>query len=393
MMIPRSLEPTLREVAAQYPVVTVTGPRQSGKTTLVRALFSDRPYVSLEDLDVRAFALEDPRRFLAQLEAGAVIDEVQRAPDLLSYLQGMVDQDPTPGRFVLTGSSNLLLLESVSQSLAGRTALLTLMPFSLSELQRVGRAPTGLDELLFSGLYPPIHDRGLDASRWYGDYVRTYVERDVRQILNVSSLERFGTFLRMCAARSGQILNLSALGNDCGITHNTARSWLSVLEASYVVQRLPPFFANLNKRLVKSPKIFFTDPGLAAYLVGIERARDLAYHALRGPLFETWVVSELTKMRINAGREPRLTFFRTHAGHEVDTVLDVAPEPVAIEAKSGSTMTRDQLAGLRAWQRLTSTTAERSWLVYGGDMDQERSDGHVIGWRSMDRLAEAMLPE
>ena len=391
-MIPRHLTPTIHDVAAKYPVLTLTGPRQSGKTTLVRDVFGDRPYVSLEDLDQRELAREDPRGFLARLEGGAVIDEVQRAPEILSYLQGVVDRDPRPGRFVLTGSSNLLLLESVSQTLAGRTALLTLLPFSLAELQDAGRAPRTLDELLFAGLFPPVHDRGLDPARWCGDYVRTYVERDVRRILNVSDLERFVTFVRMCAARSGQVVNLSGLGADCGITHNTARSWLSVLEASYVVLRLPPFHANLNKRLVKSPKLYFTDPALAAWLVGIERPADLAHHRLRGALFETWVVSELAKFRLNGGREPRLAFFRTHTGVEVDAVVDLAPAPLAIEAKSGATVTRDQLAGLRDWQRLTGATPERSWLVYGGETEQERAEGHILPWSAIARLRDAVVP-
>jgi hypothetical protein len=391
-MIPRQLSEVLRRVAASYPVVTVTGPRQSGKTTLVRAEFAQLPYVSLEDLDARAFATDDPRGFLKGIETGAVIDEVQRAPGILSYLQGLVDRDPRPGRFVLTGSSNLLLLECVSQTLAGRTALLTLMPFSLGELQAAGRAPQSLDELLFTGLFPPVHDRGLEPARWYGDYVRTYVERDVRRLLNVTDLERFVTFVRMCAARSGQVVNLSGLGNDCGITHNTARSWLSVLEASYVVLRLPPFHANLNKRLVKSPKLYFTDPALAAWLVGIERAADLAHHSLRGPLFETWIISELLKLRLNAGREPRLAFFRAHTGEEVDAVLDVAPAPLAIEAKSGATVTRDQLAGLRDWQRLTGAAPERCWLIYGGEAEQERAEGRVVPWRAVAGLGPALVP-
>ena len=269
----------------------------------MQAALPDFAYVSLEEPDRRAFAVEDPRRFLDAYGPGTIIDEVQRVPDLLSYLQGLVDRENRPGAYVLTGSSNLMLLDGVSQSLAGRAALLTLLPFSLSELTQGKRFERDLEDLLFSGLYPRIHDQHLDPDRWYGAYVETYLERDVRRIINVADLGRFQLFLRLCAAWSGQLVNLSSLGNDCGITHNTARSWLSVLEASHVVRQIRPFHASFGKRLVKAPKLYFVDPGLACYLLEIDSARKLLVHPSRGALFETWVHSELLKAR--RSRAPR----------------------------------------------------------------------------------------
>ncbi len=390
-MIPRALSGTLEAVSRQYPVVAVTGPRQSGKTTLVRSQFPDHTYITLEDPDTRAFARSDPRRFLALHEAGAVFDEVQQVPELLSYLQGMIDDEPAPGRFILAGSSNLLLLDSIGQTLAGRVGLLTLLPFSLGELQRAGAAPTSLDDLLHRGLYPPIYDRGLEAARWYAGYVATFVERDVRRILNVNDLERFQLFLRLCAGRSGQLLNLSALGNDCGVTHNTARSWLSVLETLYVVYRVPPHHLNFRKRLVKTPKLYFVDPGLLTYLLEIDSPRALATHAARGAVFETWVVSELLKARLNRGLPPRLHFWRDHMGHEVDVLVGRGDLPVPVEIKAGATVVPDYFKGLDFWNRLSGADPERGWVVYGGEDDQPRARGRVIGWNRIQALLDRSI--
>jgi predicted AAA+ superfamily ATPase len=382
-MIARSITRSLRELARQYPVVTVTGPRQSGKTTLVKAAFPRLPHVSLEDPDVRDFARTDPRRFIATWSKGAILDEVQRVPDLLSYLQTEVDRDETPGRFVLTGSANILLLKAVSQSLAGRVALLTLLPLSLKELRDAKAEPADLETMLFRGFYPRIHAHGLGPTAWYAGYVTTFLERDVREILAIGDLERFRTFLRMCAARSGQLLNLSALGNDVGVTHNTARSWLSVLETCYIVHRLPPFHGNLGKRLIKTPKLYFLDTGLLCYLLGIHDAATLAIHSHRGAIFESWVCSELLKSSFNRARVPVLHFWRDHAGREVDFLAGDEASPVAIEAKSGATVAQDWFKGIRDWRDLSGRPSGPAWVVHGGERVEPRSEVRVVGWRSL----------
>jgi uncharacterized protein len=375
----------LREAASQYPVVTLTGPRQSGKTTLVREVFTTHAYVSLEDPDVLEQAGEDPRRFLSRNRDAVVLDEVQRLPGLLSYLQTDVDLDGRPGRFILTGSSNLLLLRSITQSLAGRVSLQTLLPFSLAELQSAGREPASLEEMLFVGFYPRIHDKGLDPQEWYRDYLSTYVERDLRQMLNVGDLAAFRRFLRLCAARSGQLLNLSSLGSDAGITHNTARAWLSVLETTYLVALLPPWHGNLGKRLVKTPKIYFLDPGLLTTLLGIRSAEELETHSMRGAIFESWVVSEVMKAAWNRGRTPELHFFRTHAGHEVDLLVG----DDAVEMKSGATLAADWFRGITDWEKLTGSATGRALVVYGGDSDYSLKHGTVASWRNVPaRLAD-----
>jgi predicted AAA+ superfamily ATPase len=395
-IIPRHLLPTLVEIAGEYPVVTVTGPRQSGKTTLVRTAFPDHAYASLEDPDTRSFAVEDPRGFLGQFGGAVILDEVQRTPDLFSYLQTMVDQDDRPGRFVLSGSQNFLLLRAISQSLAGRSAVLHLLPFSLAEL--AGRPPrdilsigrslpdrhdpsrSGLMETLYRGFYPRIHDKELEAGRWLANYSRTYVERDVREIVNVGDLEAFSRFVRLCAGRNGQLLNLSSLANDAGITHTTARRWLSILEAGFLVTLLRPHYRNFNKRLIKSPKLYFLDTGLLCYLLRIREPGDLRTHASRGAVFETFVLSELLKTFLNRGDEPALYFWRDSTGHEIDFLLDLGVDLVALEVKSGETVASDFFAGLRYWRGLIGDDRAPAALVYGGDRSFRRDDVTVYGW-------------
>jgi hypothetical protein len=381
-MIPREAEATLRRLAAGYPVLAITGPRQSGKTTLARAVFASHAYVSLENPEQREFAQTDPRGFLASRAEGMVIDEAQRSPELFAWLQGVVDEEPRPGRFVLTGSSQFGLLSGISQSLAGRVALLNLLPFTSAELSGAGLLSASLDEALFTGSYPPIFDRRLEPGGWYGNYVQTYLERDVRQLINVRDLAQFQRFLRLCAGRTGQLLNLSAVGDEAGVSHNTVRDWIAVLEASYVVHRLPPYHRNFNKRLVKTPKLYFLESGLAAWLLGIESPAQLATHPLRGALFETWVVAELLKKRLNSGRPSNLSFWRDRSGHEVDVVLEVGGEPVALEIKSGATITRDALRGLEQWRQI-SGRAGHACMVYGGGESQTRSDVRIVPWREI----------
>ena len=395
-MYHRALAPRLKDAARRYPVVTLTGPRQSGKTTLVRAALRGHAYASLEEPDVRAFALEDPRGFLAQFEGPVVLDEAQRAPDLFSYIQTLVDTDRRPGRFILTGSQNFLLLRSISQSLAGRSAVLHLLPLSLSELE--GRRPLPVSTIgrrlparsrasarelmttLHAGFYPRIHDQGLDAGQWLASYVQTYVERDVRSILKVGDLEAFGRFVRLCAGRNGQLLNLTSLANDCGITHTTAKRWLSILEASFLVTLLRPHHRNFGKRLIKSPKLYFLDCGLLCYLLRIRSPVDLRAHASRGAVFESFVLSELIKSFVHDGREPDLWFWRDATGHEIDVLIEDGRELVPVEVKSGQTVAPDFFDALMFWRGLVGDAEAPAALIHGGGETYRRRGVAVYSW-------------
>jgi predicted AAA+ superfamily ATPase len=398
-MILRSLQRPLEDVARQYPVVTLTGPRQSGKTTLVRETFPGHAYASLEEPDVREFALADPRGFLGQFAGRVILDEVQRAPDLFSYIQTLVDREDIPGRFILSGSQNFLLLRSIGQSLAGRSAVLHLLPLSLAEVQgrppfpleALGKEvpaerqdnPTDLMELLFRGFYPRIHDKGLDPATWHSGYYQTYVERDVREIVNVGDLEAFGRFVRLCAGRNGQLLNLTSLANDGGISHTTAQRWISILEASFLVLLLRPYHANFGKRLIKSPKLYFLDTGLLCYLLRIQSPEDLRQHANRGSIFESFVVTDLMKSFLNRGRESDLYFWRDSTGHEIDAVIDLGRERVAVEIKSAQTVAQDFFAGIDFWRKLVGDTEAPSALIYGGDRSYRRSGVSVQSWSTL----------
>ncbi len=383
-MIERDLAAVAQLAATQYPLVTITGPRQSGKTTLCRQVFRDHTYVTLEPLDVRRYAIEDPRGFLREHAGGAIFDEIQNAPDLASYLQQDVDDDPTPGRFILTGSQHFGISAAISQSLAGRTAVLHLLPPSLDELRRFSSSPDGLIETLFTGAYPRIHDRRLAPNRWLMDYVTTYVQRDVRQLGGVGDLTAFTTFLRMSAGRTSAEINLQQLGADVGVSNHTARAWLSVLEASFIAMRLPPWFTNVLKRLVKRSRLHFLDSGLACALLGIRSANELRHHPLRGAIFESWAVSEVYKSWVHAGRSPRLYHLRQTRGREVDLVIDDGLTKRLVEMKSGETVVSDWLATVRALaSQISDATAH---LVYGGAVGQMRSDVEVVPWREIGRL-------
>ncbi len=389
-MIPRTLATVLHRAAKGFPVITLTGPRQSGKTTLCRAAFPELAYRTLEAPDVRLHALEDPRGFLAGLRDGAILDEIQRAPELTSYLQVMVDEDPTPGRFVLTGSEHLSLTQATSQSLAGRTAILHLLPFDRAELRAAGRGDDELLETLWRGAYPALFDRDLEPGPWLSAYVAMYLERDVRRLLNVGDLSAFQTFVGLCAGHVGRVVNLSALGGDAGVSHNTAKAWLSVLEASFITFRLQPWHRNLGKRLVRRPKLFFWDTGLLCQLLGIREPRELDRHPLRGAVFENMVVAELAKANHHRGERPRMWFYRDQRRLEVDLLLEQGLEVVAVEAKSGRTIGGDFFAALAAFAALRRETSEaaetRCVLVYGGDEHQRRSVGEAVPWRDVDGL-------
>ncbi len=382
-MIPRQLEGTLRRLAAAFPIIAITGPRQSGKTTLARALFADRPYVSLEDPAERAFALEDPKGFLARFAQGAVFDEAQRWPDLFSWLQGMVDAERVPGRFVLTGSQQFGLLAGISQSLAGRVGLADLLPLSIGELAARPQPLPGLDELILDGGYPAIHAHGIAPGDWMAAYVATYLERDVRQIVNIQDLAAFQRFVRLCAGRTGQLLNMSALGGEAGVAHGTARAWLAVLEASYLVHVLAPYHRNFGKRLVKTPKLYFIDVGLAAWLLGIRDPATLALHPLRGALFETLIVSEVLKHRRNLAIPADIYFWRDNNGLEADLLIENGAELQPVEIKSGQTVTQDYIHAAQRAGRILGEEGRMPWLVFGGDDSYERSGVRVVGWREL----------
>ena len=381
-MIEREIAPAILSMKEKMPVLVITGPRQSGKTTLSRALFPDYEYINLEFPDIRASVAEDPRFFLTAYEKGVIFDEAQRLPDLFSYIQGLVDENRTPGRYILTGSQNFLLLEKISQSLAGRAALFNLLPFSISEIMPAFPVDDDFTHLAFTGTYPGIYDQRLNPPEWYPSYVSTYVERDVRQVENIRDLNKFHAFLRLCAGRVGQLFNASAIANDLGVSYKTVRSWLSVLEASFIIFLLPPFYKNFNKRIIKSPKLYFYDTGLVCSLLGIHSPRDLQLHYLKGEIFESLIISELKKRLSHANRPDRLYFWRDRSGHEIDCLIETGARIKTVEIKSGVTIHPTFFKNLRYWQKLSGSSPGYSYLVYGGSENQRRPAGSVVGWKN-----------
>ncbi len=375
-MISRTLRPKLLSLFKQYPVVTVTGPRQSGKTTLCQDAFPDLDYVSFEAQDRRSFADEDPRGFLRAHPEGAIFDEIQRVPELVSYIQEHVDARKRNGIYVLTGSQNLAVSQTISQSLAGRTALLRLLPFSISEaLEAAGALNT--EQMIYTGFYPRIYDQKLDPTQALTDYFETYVERDLRQLSAVRSLSTFQRFVKLCAGRIGQLLNLQSLGNDAGVSHATAREWIGLLEASYIAFLLRPFHPNVSKRLIKSPKLYFYDVGFAAYLLGIEDQRQITSHPLRGSLFENLVVVEALKHRYNQARPSNLYFYRENTGREVDLLYTTADHILAIEIKAGATLTSSFFTEIQHFSELVQKRGNERVLIYDGE-EKVRRQGTLV---------------
>ncbi len=376
-MIQREAEIEVRTLACQFKAVAVVGPRQSGKTTLVRSIFNDKPYANLENPDLRLYAIEDPRGFLSNYPDGAVLDEVQRVPELFSYLQQILDEAATNGMFILTGSNNFLLQEHISQSLAGRVGYLNLLPLTLNE---INDRQSNSNQLIFKGGYPALYNERIDPTKWYSNYIRTYIERDVRMIKNITDLVTFERFLRLCAGRIGQLLNMSSLAVETGVDVKTISAWISVLETSFVLFRLQPYHVNFNKRVVKMPKLYFYDTGLALALLGIENPVQIELHPFRGSLFENMIIVNVLKTRYNAGKANNIYFWRDSLGNEIDLLIQSGDRLIPVEIKSGQTVTNDYFKGILFWNKITKT--EGGCVVYGGEMMQNRSNGiKVIPFR------------
>ena len=389
-MIERILATKMISLAQKFQVITLTGPRQSGKTTLVRAVFPTLPYVSLEDPDIRQVALTDPRGFLSNYPAGAILDEIQNTPDLFSYIQTLVDQNRQV-QFILTGSSNFLLIEKINQTLAGRTAVLHLLPFSFTEL-KPGEEP--YESLIFKGQYPRIYDRDIAPTDFYPSYIQTYIERDVRLIKNIGDINAFIQFIRLCAGRIGQLLNHTSLASDAGISPNTAKAWISVLESSYILYRLQPYHRNFSMRLVKSPKLYFYDTGVACSLLGIRAENQVNLHYMKGALFENLVINEFIKRNFNRGENRQPYFWQDSHGKEIDCLLENADkdhpseEVTPVEIKSGKTMSSSYFDSLKYWRRLVSLPEDQGYVVYGGDQSMQTSAGVFISWRHLERIPD-----
>ncbi len=390
-MIKRNIEQIFIDMVNSYPVVTVTGPRQSGKTTLCRMVFPEKPYANLEAPDVRRFATDDPRGFLSSFPDGGILDEIQRVPELTSYIQTIVDEHNSPGQFILTGSQQFEIMDTTSQSLAGRTALLKLLPLTISELKPDG-LQTGCDAWILNGFYPRIHAQNLNPTRTLGDYFETVVERDLRQLIALKDISTFEKFVRLCAGRIGQILNLQSLGNDVGVSHVTARSWITLLEASYIIFLLRPWHGNISKRLIKSPKLYFYDVGLASFLLGLETENQVSRDPLRGNLFENMMVMEALKYRFNRGKNSNLYFYRDSGGHEVDLILEHGRDIQAIEIKAGATINPDFFKGLHHFRKTVGELHPiRSAILYGGDQIQQRSDSPVFPAQMCQELFDSFI--
>ncbi len=384
-MIKRILTNKLLDLSKKFQIITITGPRQSGKTTLVKSVFPNFSYVSLEEPDIRQFALTDSRGFLSNYSDGVIFDEIQHVPDLFSYIQTIVDNDPKR-QFILTGSSNFLLLEKISQTLAGRTAILHLLPLSYDELSNGGYKFEKYEALIFSGQYPRIFDRKIPPTDFYPSYIQTYVERDVRMIKNIGDINAFIQFIQLCAGRTGQLLNYSSLANDAGVSPNTVKSWISILEASYIVFRLQPHHRNFNKRLVKQPKLYFYDTGLACSLLRIQDEGQISMHFMKGALFENLIINEFIKRNFNLGKRQFPYFWQDNHGREIDCLLEEGERLIPIEMKSAKTIDNSYFDNLKFWYELTKTPTNSGYVVYGGEKSFKSNNGNYVGWRELDQI-------
>lgn len=388
MRIQRALAGKVIHLASKYPVVSITGPRQSGKTTLAKMCFPDYFFTNLEIPDVRLFAETDPRAFLAQGTAGMILDEIQNVPILFSYIQGISDESGNPGQFILTGSQNFLLAEKITQTLAGRVAIVNLLPFSMDELSLAGILPSKLFTLLFQGQYPRLYDQKIQPTDFYPSYIQTYLERDVRNILNISSLSLFRIFLGVLAGRAGQLINYSSIANQVGVNLKTIQSWLSILETSYIVYLVRPYHKNYNKRLVKSPKLYFYDTGLLCSLLGIKQENELQFHSMAGAIFENFIFNELQKLHLNRGLIPEIYFWRDNTGNEIDCIMCSGTMVNVIEIKSSTTIANDFFKWLNYYRSLAGSNNHKYVLVYAGKESQQRSSCQVLNWKSLGELMQ-----
>ena len=379
-MIDRQIENELTLLKNEFPIIAILGPRQSGKTTLSKKVFKDYEYVSFEDYDVREFAENDPRGFLDRYKENIIFDEIQRVPKIISYLQTHVDKQKKNGTIIITGSHNFLLMEQISQSLAGRVGITKLLPFSIKEIEQLN---INKDDMIFKGFYPRIYDQEIRAETFYKNYISTYIEKDIRQIKKITKLDVFIKFMKLLAGRTGQELNLASLGEECGVSHNTILEWISVLEASFIVYRLKPYYKNYNKRLVKKPKLYFTDTGLVCSLLGIKKKEELDYHFLKGGIFETFIINEVLKANYNIGERFEIFYWRDNHKKEIDLIIDLGIKQFAIEIKSSGTVNEKYFDGLKYWRELTQTNTEDLYLIYGGIENMKRNEMNVVSWNNI----------
>ena len=387
-MIYRNISAIITKQSKKMPVIGITGPRQSGKTTLAKKLFSKYTYTTLENPETRAFAEKDPKKFLTTFKNGLIIDEIQYIPKLFSYIQVFVDESEKNGQYIITGSQNFLLLEKITQSLAGRISIFNLLPLSLDELTKAKYKFADVNDYIFRGFYPRLFDQKIAPDSFYLDYINTYVERDVRQIINVKDLQQFQLFIRLCAGRVGQLINYSNLGNDVGVTDKTIKHWLNILEASFIIFKLQPYHKNYNKRLVKSGKLFFYDTGLLCSLLGLKSAKELSVHFAKGGIFENFIICEIVKHNLNHSLHRKLYFWRDKAGHEIDLIIEKANNIIPIEIKSSNTINENFFNGLRYFNKLANrdTNKLNSYIIYGGKEKQDRTEAKVINWEMLNQL-------
>ncbi|HMQ89956.1 MAG TPA: ATP-binding protein [Flavilitoribacter sp.] len=386
-MIYRAISEKIKALAAKFPVVSLTGPRQSGKTTLVRELFPDYKYINLEHPDYRLAAQQAPQELLRHGAKGIIIDEAQYAPDIFSYIQLAADERNIPGEFILTGSQHFLFIEKITQSLAGRVALFNLLPFSASELSGTPYQQKAPLDYILKGFFPRLYDKDIAPSDYFPAYIQTYVERDVRQIVNVADLDAFQTFLRLCAGRIGQLFNQTEIGKLAGVDQKTITRWLSILKTGFQVFTLPPYFQNFDKRIVKTPKLYFYDTGLACSLLSIRSTDELSLHFARGPLFENFVIAEIMKNFFNRGIRPNLYFWRDHSGNEIDLLVEEGGQLFPLEIKAGQTIKSDYFKGLRYFAQISGIPAENAGLIYAGDLNIPTAEGRVHSWDQLPQFS------